>query len=329
MTKSDPIETIERDLSTSRANLKDNVHALSEKLTLGKIVDELVFDSKINWDSVGGKTADTMKSVIPGAVLGAGVALLLANGGLSPVFGTTRQDSTDGKGRSGYEPGYDPVADWRTEATDREIEASQDDLKRRPNEDETAHKARWAEGHARLLGHRRNHDEDDHAFHARIDAAVGKVKEAAAGARDRLTRAAGEAKHGVQDAFSSVAHTASAGTAAAGQALHAGMDVARAQGAKANDAMKEGKARVEAMYVDNPVLGLAVGIGIGALLGALTPMSRQEEKLLSRPVNKATLAAAHLGAHAMDKMDGKAGEALKTAGAPVQGSEAPITERAF
>ena len=65
MSKPDPIEAIERDLSESRSNLKENVHALSEKLTLGKIVDELVFDSKINWGSVGGKTADTMKSVLP------------------------------------------------------------------------------------------------------------------------------------------------------------------------------------------------------------------------------------------------------------------------
>ena len=103
--------------------------------------------------------------------------------------------------------------------------------------------------------------------------------------------------------------------------MHDAYDNARAQGAKAGHAIKDGltdgKAHVEALYAQNPVLGLAIGIGIGALLGAVTPMSRQEEELLAKPVGKAATAAAHLGGQALDKLDAMASASLKSSGAPV------------
>lgn len=66
--------------------------------------------------------------------------------------------------------------------------------------------------------------------------------------------------------------------------------------------MRDGVAKAQQTYDHNPMLGVALGVGIGALIGGLTPLSEQEEKMLAKPVQKATQAVARMSGKVADSV---------------------------
>lgn len=295
--RTETIEAIEEDLSRSREELRENVSALSERLTLGQIIDDFVFDGRVDWGKVGSRAADASKIVVPGALLGAGVALLAYQGvNLIPGAGRkTASSLTRGKRNgaySAYDPGYDPEA----ERVYYELEEIERLYPRRDEETELDWHDRVAHRHATVLGYDRREGEEDHSFRDRLREGVRKAKEAGRTARRRIAETA--------------THTFQSGKEMAGSAMHAASSSVKAAGAgvksAAEDVAAAAKAQTERavdLFQANPVLGVAVGIGLGALLGAALPVTRQERKMLAKPVDEAMARAAEVGERLADKAE--------------------------
>jgi hypothetical protein len=301
----DQIDEIERDLSRSRAELKENVQALSEKLTPGRVIDDLIFGGQINWDKVGGASRDALNLILPGALIGAGAGMFLARRSIGEMF-----SKPNGAGD------YDRLADQQHAEIYSRLEALERDYPRSADEDETTWRERLYTHHADALGYTRAADEDEHSFKRRVGEGVEKAKSAGKSAMQRLGSMASSVGHGVMSAAGSVGHgvKSAAGSTfgAVGHATHSGFsaigsrasslkhgatDVVRSQ----QEAIGRQMNRAVHMYDSNPMLGVAVGLGLGALLGAMLPLSRQERQVMAEPVGKAATKVAELGQQLADK----------------------------
>lgn len=285
---------IERDLTQSREDLKESVSALGEKLTFGQMIDEVIEKSGFDLGTAKSAVGDAAKLTIPGAVLGAGVALLVANlGALGKAAG-----------RKSVEGGYDFTRDWSAHERYRSAMALETEHAKRPGEDDAAHRSRVRPMQASALGYAREAGEDDAGFHDRIERGLHEAREAATAAGERLSHAAKTTleagKRMAHDAADGVKHTASGVKHGIGDAT-----------AAAGDKMRAGADRAQALYADHPAAGVALGLFVGALLGSVAPLSRKEKELLNKPAAKAAAFVAEAGERVAQDM----GRAVRAAGA--------------
>lgn len=242
MSDEDRIGQIEAELSRSRDQLRESVGALSEKLTLGRVIDELVFGG-------GGKSGSgasmAVRVAVPGAVLGAGAAILLASGAL-PLF-RARSSSA---GASGQRQEAHP----RDLARLSQLEAFQ----RLPKESPESWRKRRLGHDAGVLGLTQADHEDDEGFQARVQQAVESFRahlgKTAGGARNGLEKAIGGAKAATGDAVSSATET-----------------------------LRDGFEKSMAFYASHPVAGLGICFGLGLLAGAMAPLGETQARAPKEP----------------------------------------------
>ncbi|RYZ08312.1 MAG: DUF3618 domain-containing protein [Alphaproteobacteria bacterium] len=165
--------------------------------------------------------------------------------------------------------------DWRAEHHFRKVEKARESVTRADDEEEHGFKRRLHDAQAAALDMKQHAGEAYDAFHARVTRTV-----------EGLERRAGSVRDSVQAGFSK------AGTFVGEQARNAG-----AMAADARD-------QAGAFYKDNPLAAGSIGVALGALIGALTPLSNVERDGLHGVADKTAKAAADLaerGADAVQK----------------------------
>jgi ElaB/YqjD/DUF883 family membrane-anchored ribosome-binding protein len=265
---------IERELSQSREDLKESVSALGEKLTFGQLIDEVIEKSGFDVESARASIAGAAKLTVPGAILGAGVALLVSN--MGSMAKSKSALKSNGHDRSNDDD-YDFSADWQAHDRYRAAMNLEAEHGRLPDEDDNSYRRRVRPMQASVLGYNRDEDEDETSFHARVEQGLSDAKEAAIKAGERLSHAAKSAVGGAK----AMLHDASDATQHAAAAVSGGV--------------KKSVARAQDFYGEHPTAGIALGLFMGALLGSVVPLSRKEEELLREPVGKGAASLAEAG----------------------------------
>lgn len=165
--------------------------------------------------------------------------------------------------------------DWRAEHHFRKIEKARESVTRADDEEEHGFKRRLHDAQAAALDMKQHAGEAYDAFQARVTRTV-----------EGLERRAGSVRNSVQAGFSK------AGTFVGEQARNAGTIAADARD------------QAGAFYKDNPLAAGSIGVALGALIGALTPLTSVERDGLHGVADKTAKAAADLaerGADAVQK----------------------------
>jgi ElaB/YqjD/DUF883 family membrane-anchored ribosome-binding protein len=168
--------------------------------------------------------------------------------------------------------------EWRTENRYRQLESARSGLSRMVNETEDAFSHRKHEVEAKVLELKQNAGEAIDAFKARVSQAGHALHETASGIRSRMDAG----MHNAGEFASRTAHDVKAGI---GDAKH-----------KAQD-----------FYDAYPLAVGAMGLAVGALIGASAPLSTLERDSLDGVADAANRAGAGLAGKASD-MAGKAAE---------------------
>lgn len=239
-------DKIEAEINRSRHALNDTIEALGGKLTPGQIVDEVMGLLK---GQAGQLTANLGRQVrdnpLP-LILIAGAALLFMS------------KSNHGQAHSSF-----AAEDHETETQFIALEAARLSVKRDSEEDESAWSHRLHEVEAKALGLKQDAGEAIDAFKQRVKDAGDTLGKTAAGIRDRISTGYASATKAVGDGASAASHFVSSqahnAKQAAGNLNHEAQD----------------------LYADNPLAAGAVGVAVGALIGALTPLSSVERDNLA------------------------------------------------
>jgi hypothetical protein len=269
-------DRIEQDIAQSRTALNDTIERLGGKLSPGQIVDEVMGLAK---GQFGQFTANMGKQVrdnpIPLLLIGAGVGMYLMNHNKHP------QPKDD---------------DWRAEHHYRKLEQIRADFTRNAGETDDAYELRLHDEHARALELKQQHDEDHESFRSRVKNTVQGLERRAAWVRDSVAGGFSKAGHFMHDQTRHMGDMM-------GSAKHKIGDFAGDAKHKITDAAGMAKHGAIDMYDQNPLAAGAVGVAIGALLGALAPLSSLERQKLQGVADEAMKAGADLAERGAAKVE--------------------------
>mgnify|MGYP001279900286 CR=1 FL=1 len=240
---------IERDLEETRARLDATIGALQQKLSPGQLLDQSLAYLK---DSGGGEFAHNLKSNVqthpmPVALIGIGLAWLMMGGNAGQAAGAAEP--------SGRPRGWDRHDG--SEALSR-AEAAAASVRRTASETAEAFQERLYLAKGKALGVSRDVGEALSDFGGRVDAAMQAAQ-----------RSARDTARGVREAAGSAMD-------AAGSAIGS----TREATGRAADAARDAAGRAAGYLQEQPLLMGAIGVSVGALLGALLPPTRTEDQLL-------------------------------------------------
>ena len=291
-------DRIENDLARTRVRMDNRLDALQERLSPGQILDDLMgyFRSSEGGDFARNLMDDIRGNPLPAALTGIGLTWLMASnprpqrasGTDAMAAGDTPADTAPSPAiparpapmSSGPEHLSAASGEWKKHlALEQSIRDAEAAVVRQADETEAAYQARRHEAKAKTLGVARQTDDTEETFSKRVGDAL-------AAAQDSVT-----------EAWDELANKASAATQTVNQTLQQSGNQ-MVLGAQA--AQKIGSNLI-ATITDNPVLLGAVGLAIGALLGALVPQSDQEEVALSGMANPARAATRDLAQGVVDQ----------------------------
>ena len=248
-------DRIEADINESRSKLNTTLDELGNKLSPGQIASNVAGMAKAKTRQIAGGAARRVQSTpLPYILIGAGVALLVLNRNKK----SHQSVSAD---------------DWSSDRHYRSIEEARWATPRLPNETDDAYNERVHEAYAGALGMKQKAGEALNDFKARVSKAVEGVKHAATGARERIGKTLTGATHAASDGARYVGTKATSGARYVGDRANSGV---RSVGEKATEARHQ----AEHLYETNPLAIAGVALGIGALIGALAPLSRTERQSL-------------------------------------------------
>jgi hypothetical protein len=266
-------DNIEADINQSRHALNDTIEALGGKLTPGQIVDEAM---GLLHGQAGKFTANLGRQVrdnpLPLLLIGAGVAMLFMH-----KHEDTSPTLTD--------------EDRQTDAHFAQLESARLGLVRGKDENESAWSDRLHEVEAKVLGLKQDAGEALDAFKQRVKASGETLSKTAAGIRDRIAAGYFYASHAVADGAAGAGHFVSA------------------QAHNAKDAATGLKHKAQDLYADNPLAAGAIGVAIGALIGAAAPLSAVERDKLGGIAEAATKKGADLAERGARVAEGLADKA--------------------
>ncbi|MGD9982459.1 MAG: DUF3618 domain-containing protein [Hyphomonadaceae bacterium] len=155
--------------------------------------------------------------------------------------------------------------DWYHERKYRSLEEARWNTARIPGESEADYDNRVHQAYAKTLDLKQRAGEAVHEFKQRVSKTVEGIKANAEGARERMSHILADARHGVQDQARKLGH-------AAADARHSAED----------------------FYQGTPLAAGAIALALGALIGAVTPLSRPERENLRGVADKAARTGAEL-----------------------------------
>lgn len=271
-------DTIEAEINRSRTALNDTIEQLGNKLSPGQIIDEAL---GLFQGEAGKFTANIGKQVrdnpLPVLLVGARLAMLF----------TQKKDS-----HHAASVGHD---DWREETRYRSLESARSSLSRGADETEDMWAHRVHEVEVKALEMQQHAGEAVDAFKARVKSAGDTLAKTATGIRERMASGMSHAAHAVSSGADRAAHFA-------GDQAH-------------NLKMAAGNAKhwTQDFYKDYPLAAGAIGVAIGALIGATAPLSsleRDELQGVADAASKAGAGMADKGARAVERAAEKAAAAL-------------------
>ena len=165
--------------------------------------------------------------------------------------------------------------DWHADSQYRSLQDARWRIQRDASETEDAYQHRLHEAHAQALNLRQNAGEAIDAFKQRVADTAHGIETKAGAARERMSQVA-----------SNAAHAVSAGV--------------HQLGAKAGEA----KHNVQNLYDDSPLVGGAIALALGAILGSAAPLTSTERRTLSDVAQNAADAGAQIaekGARALEQ----------------------------
>jgi hypothetical protein len=279
-------DVIERDLERTRSRMDNRLSELQERLSPGQIVDDLLgyFRGSEGGDFARNLMDSVRDNPLPAALTGIGLTWLMAsNPKPRPAVGEKGVASSSTDSRT-----------WTSqEELDLHFRELEQGVSRQADEDDTAYRFRVDEARGKALGVARQSDDTADSFSERVQqaftAASQSVIKGAKDLRDSATDTASRLGGSAQSAMQSV-----------GEKLTQSSESARLM-----------SGNLLSTIGDNPVLLGALGLAVGALLGALVPQSGQEEAALGEVADKTRTAARTLAQGAMDRGGEVAQQALE------------------
>ena len=264
---SDP-NSIERDLDQTRSRLGSHLSELQDKFSPGQVLDDLMGYFRGSDGAEFGRTLmDSVRAnPMPAAVTAIGLAWLMA----SKPTGQAASPAWDKFGASPPLP-MGPHLYGREDygATLTRVRLAEQDLGRQPSEAEHSYSSRLDEVRGQAIGLARHSQESTESFSQRVKDALTAAQQAIVGAAGSLASQASAAGSTV----SSLGASAQTGAQGAMQSALGVLSQAGTTGGKAGGSLVT-------TIAENPVMLGAIGLAAGALLGALLPVSEQEEAAL-------------------------------------------------
>ena len=287
-TTDDP-NCLERDLDQTRSRLGSHLSELQDKFSPGQVLDDLMgyFRGSEGAD-IGRSLLDNMRAnPMPAAVTAIGLAWLMASKPIGQASASSGLDRLDAPASQRLGPHLYGREDYS--ATIVRVREAERGVARQPNEAEHSYSARLDEVRGQAIGLARHAQESTDSFGQRVRDALTAAEQAIAGAARGVRDQAGGAASAASSAVSSVG--ASAQSAAQG-AMQSALG-ALSQGGKAGG-------NLASALTESPVLLGALGLAAGALLGALLPVSEQEEAALGGIAGQARDAATSLAQQGLE-----------------------------
>jgi hypothetical protein len=292
-------DRIEAQINRSRHALNDTIEQLGGKLSPGQILDEAI---GLAQGQAGQFTANLGRQVrdnpLPVLLVGAGIAMLFLNKRNGHAHVSSTQWSDDDR--------------WH-EARFRALEEARATVVRRTDESQADYEQRMHDAEARALGLQQDSGELPEAFKQRVKGAGETLAHTAKGIRERM----GSAMHAAGSGVGHAAHAVTHGVGNAAHAVTSGVSKATHfvgdQAAHLKDGLATARYKTEDLYSEYPLAAGAIGLGIGALIGAMAPLTSVEREQLQGVADAAAKAGADLaekGARAVERTTEKATAAL-------------------
>ena len=250
---------IEEDLQQTRARMDSRLSELQERLSPGQVLDDLMkyFRGSEGADFGRNLLASVQGNPLPAALTGIGVAWLMATnartGATSTASATTATASKMGVSSTSVSSNWPHPDDLELRV--RQAEQS---VVRDTDESEDIYGNRLDDARGKALGIAREAQDTASSFSQRIQDGLASAKQSASqGAQSLQNKASGAA------------------STLSGSAERVGDQIG--QGAQAAGQMS---ANLLSTITENPVVLGAIGLAVGALLGAIVPQSEQEEAAL-------------------------------------------------
>lgn len=250
---------IEDDLARTRVRMDARLSELQARFTPGRIADDVMgyLQGSDSGEFVRNLATSAKSHPVPAVISGIGLAWLMAvNGrGHASSHGSRHDDiclSEPSRRRDASQP-FTNADDF-----DRHLDDAHKSVTRLAGESETTYADRLNEAKGKALGVLRDAKDTSSDY-------AGRVSEAAASTRLSLVKGARHLADGAADTY------------------HSGMDKAQqAGGTLADQARSVGRSGSDMFgtVMESPMILGAIGLGIGALLGALVPRTETETQAL-------------------------------------------------
>ena len=255
-------DRIEQDLERTRARMDGRLTELQGRLSPGQILDDLMgyFRGSEGGDFARNLLASVKSNPMPAALTGISLAWLMAANPRpqsdTTAAATTRPTSTPATARVSPIPADGGQSD--TIDLEERFRRAEQGVTHNPDETEETYNLRLDDARGAVLGIKREPEDTPQSL-------AQHIKDALSAAKDNITQTANH----VRDGAGEVAGQLTTSAQSAGDQLTRGSNAAQAMGSN-----------VLSMVADNPVLLGAIGLAVGALLGALVPQSEREEAAL-------------------------------------------------
>jgi ElaB/YqjD/DUF883 family membrane-anchored ribosome-binding protein len=264
-------DRIEQDLARTRERMDSRLNDLQERLSPGQVVDDLMayFRGSEGGDFARNLMASVRANPLPAALTGIGLTWLMASNAQPAVSAGNASGSAKAQSippASGYD-------DLHLRAT-----SAGQEVMRTFDESADDHQGRVHDAQAKVLGLARDAQETAASFGQRIQDSLASAKQAA-------TQKLHDAQAGVSGVTDQVSDSAKQAADQVAQSLQSAQRLAGS---------------FIATLSENPVALGAIGLAVGALLGALVPQSEQEKDALADVAGQARDAATGLAQKAAD-----------------------------
>jgi hypothetical protein len=274
-------DQIEQDLTRTRARMDSRLTELEGRLSPGQILDDLMgyFRGSEGGDFARNLLASVKSNPMPAALTGISLAWLMAanprpESEASPNATVARPMSSADKVH--MFPGVEDREQTSADDLEQRFRKAGQDVEWQPGDTEETYNMRLDDARGAVVGVKREPNDTAQSISQRI-------QEALTAAKNNASQTASDLGNRAIDAAGQVA------TSAGDQLAH-GSKAARAMGSN-----------VLSTIADNPVLLGAIGLAVGALLGALVPQSEKEEAALEEMAGQARETARNLGQEVMDR----------------------------
>lgn len=282
---------IEESLAQTRSRMNNRLDDLQARLTPDRIIDDVVDYVK---GSDGGEFARNLmagakRNPIPTAIAGIGLAWLMA---------------ANARDRRYSEPTARNASQrWaNVEEFDDHVGRIDGSVVRGDGEDDITFTDRLHDAQGRALGVARGVQDTTATYAAKLGDAMQTTRDNLSRHADDALKSASALGQNVSDRASDLQRNAADGANDAGQRLAQGGSALRSTGGNMLN-----------LALDNPIMLGAIGLGAGALLGALLPQTTAEEDALSGVAENARSTLRDLGQNVVDRGGAAAQQVVKAA----------------